>query len=278
MFGDVLVPLDGSELSARALQPAAALARANQSALSVVSYTSAWNHDQLRGSVEEQCAGVDAPGLSVTVEPAGPGIVERLTEFVEGHPSALVVMSTIGRGSTGALLGSVAEGVLAKTFGPAMLIGPECVTKGFEVGGTIVVGLDGSPYAESILPVVESWAIGLPYEVEIVSVIDPDDVVTIAGAGTGAPPPDLGQESSYVHNRARDVEGVIGRPVDFDVLHGSNPARALVEYADARPAAMLALATHGRSGLARLVMGSVSMHVVHRARCPVLAVRPPDMA
>lgn len=275
MFGDVLVPLDGSELSARALVPGAAVARANDSALRVVSYTSAWNHDQLLEAVERQCSTLDVPKLSVSVEPAGPGVVERLAELVEARPSSLVVMSTIGRGSTGALLGSVAEGVLERTFGPAILVGPECVTRGFEVGGTILVGLDGSSYSESILPVVESWAIGLDYEIEIVSVLDPDEVMAATGSGTV---PLGGIETGYVHNRARDAAQVIGRAVDFDVLHDPNPARALVEHAASQRSAMIAVATHGRSGLARLVMGSVSMHVVHRAPCPVLAIRPPDLA
>ncbi len=274
MFGDVLVPLDGSELSARALVPGAAVARANGSPLTVVSYTSAWNHDQLLAAVERQCSGIDVPNLSVSVEPAGPGIVERLAELVQARPSSLVVMSTIGRGSTGALLGSVAEGLLERTFGPAILVGPECVTEGFEVGGTILVGLDGSRYSESILPVVESWAIALGYEVEIVSVLDPDEVMAATASGVGQPNI---VETGYVHNRAREAAHVIGREVDFDVLHDSNPARALVDHAGSQRSAMIAVATHGRSGLARLVMGSVSMHVVHRAPCPVLAIRPPDL-
>ncbi len=274
MFGDVLVPLDGSELSARALVPGAAVARANDSALMVVSLTSAWNHDQLLSAVERQCSTVDAPRLTVSVEPAGPGVVERLSELVEARPSSLIVMSTIGRGSTGALLGSVAEGVLERTFGPAVLVGPECITDGFEVGGTILVGLDGSAYSESILPVVEAWAIGLSYEIEIVSVLDPEEVLAVTGSPNV---PAGGIESGYVHNRARDASRVIGRDVEFDVLHDSNPARALVQHATTQGSAMIAVATHGRSGLARLVMGSVSMHVVHRAPCPVLAIRPPNL-
>ncbi len=274
MFGDVLVPLDGSELSARALVPGAAVARANESPLRVVSYTSAWNHEQLLVAVERQCSTLDVPNLSVSVEPAGPGVIERLTELVEARPSSLVVMSTIGRGSTGALLGSVAEGVLERTFGPAILVGPECVTESFDVGGTILVALDGSSYAESILSVAEAWAIGLSYDIEIVSVLDPGQVMAATTSGR-APPGAI--ETGYVHNRARDAAEVIGRDVQFDVLHDSNPARALVEHAASQHSDMIAVATHGRSGLARLVMGSVSMHVVHRAPCPVLAIRPPDL-
>ena len=277
MFGEVIVPVDGSALSARALGPGAALARARDAALTAVSYTSDWNHDQLKEAIATQCSTVDAPGLSMIVEPAGPGIVTRLAELVEARPSALVVMSTIGRGLTGALLGSVAEALLERTSGPAVLIGPECSTDDFQVGGTIVAGLDGSEHSEAILPVVEEWAVALPYEIELATVIDPDELAAALAPTDGIATDRELVESGYVHNRARDAAEAIGRSVDFEVLHDSNPSRALVRFAEAESAAMLALATHGRGGLARLVMGSVSMHVVHRAPCPVLAVRPPGL-
>ena len=84
MFGDVIVPLDGSDLSARALVPGAALAKTLDSTLRVVSYTTAWNHDAIVSAVTRQCEAIDSPGLSVTVEPAGPGIIERLSDLRRG--------------------------------------------------------------------------------------------------------------------------------------------------------------------------------------------------
>jgi nucleotide-binding universal stress UspA family protein len=51
------------------------------------------------------------------------------------------------------------------------------------------------------------------------------------------------------------------------------PAEEIVRFADARDADLIVMGTHGRTGLAHLVMGSVAEHVVRAAPCPVLLVR-----
>jgi nucleotide-binding universal stress UspA family protein len=51
------------------------------------------------------------------------------------------------------------------------------------------------------------------------------------------------------------------------------PAEEIVRYADARDADLIIMGTHGRTGVAHLVMGSVAEHVVRTAPCPVLLVR-----
>ena len=51
------------------------------------------------------------------------------------------------------------------------------------------------------------------------------------------------------------------------------PAEAIVDLAEAENAEMIVLATHGRTGLPRLIMGSVAEAVVRRAKCPVLTVK-----
>ncbi len=63
-----------------------------------------------------------------------------------------------------------------------------------------------------------------------------------------------------------------GRPVHSTVL-GGNPASEIVGYVRERGFDLLVLATHGRTGLARFVLGSVAERVVREATCPVLVVR-----
>ena len=76
-------------------------------------------------------------------------------------------------------------------------------------------------------------------------------------------------ETAYLRSLAN------GDPhIDFDVLHSTHPAHELADLADRSPVDLLVMATHGRSGWSRLTLGSVAMNVVHRARCPVLVVRP----
>jgi universal stress protein A len=52
-----------------------------------------------------------------------------------------------------------------------------------------------------------------------------------------------------------------------------NPARAIVQTARDLPADLIVIATHGRTGLKHVLLGSVAEHVVQRAPCPVLIVR-----
>jgi nucleotide-binding universal stress UspA family protein len=51
------------------------------------------------------------------------------------------------------------------------------------------------------------------------------------------------------------------------------PAQAIVDYATATGTGLVVMGTHGRTGLAHLLMGSVAEHVVRTAPCPVLTVR-----
>jgi universal stress protein A len=70
------------------------------------------------------------------------------------------------------------------------------------------------------------------------------------------------------------------RPLDAAVpcvhkLLIGDPADAIVQLADAEHADFIVMGTHGRTGLSRLLMGSVAEAVVRRANCPVLTVKQP---
>lgn len=57
-------------------------------------------------------------------------------------------------------------------------------------------------------------------------------------------------------------------------IRGGSPGDVICQYAREHEVDLLILGTHGRSGLTRLLMGSVAEEVVRRAHCPVLTVRP----
>jgi len=75
----------------------------------------------------------------------------------------------------------------------------------------------------------------------------------------------------------REAEFVIGRPVETKVLTG-NAAEAIQRFAQEGAFDLIVLGTHGRSGLKRLVLGSVAERVVRLAHCPVLVMRGPSAA
>lgn len=84
---------------------------------------------------------------------------------------------------------------------------------------------------------------------------------------------DLGVlESAYVRRLARHI----GRDAQWEVLHGSDPAASILDFA--HPDGVVVMSTHGRTGLARLFAGSVAAEIVAGSARPVVVLRPPDTA
>ncbi len=90
--------------------------------------------------------------------------------------------------------------------------------------------------------------------------------------------PDVARQEAHdlerlVSGWRTDAERLAGRPVRVAVLSGE-PADEIVKFARENALDLVVVATHGRRGLRRLVLGSVAERVVRTAPCPVLAVRP----
>ncbi len=81
-------------------------------------------------------------------------------------------------------------------------------------------------------------------------------------------------ESVQVERQARSAQKELGKLVNFEVLHGKKPAKVLLERLDASGARIMAMATHGATGLSRVATGSVTSNVVRHAKCPVMVMRP----
>jgi nucleotide-binding universal stress UspA family protein len=69
------------------------------------------------------------------------------------------------------------------------------------------------------------------------------------------------------------ANGIADLPIETRVLVGS-PGPAIVETAKAVQADLIVMGTHGRSGLMRVLMGSVAEYVLRHALCPVLTIKP----
>ena len=66
------------------------------------------------------------------------------------------------------------------------------------------------------------------------------------------------------------------RQIDIDVVVNQQPARGILDYAAADNADLVSIATHGRSGAARVLLGSTADKVIRGANTPILIVRPVD--
>lgn len=187
-----------------------------------------------------------------------------LRDVIADQPDAVICMGVdASGGALDVLLGSISEDILRSGHNRCFLIGPEVDADVPVASGPVVVCVDGSDHAESILEDAAAWAGSTGSTTWLVTV-----------RGDGQLPPDL-DETAYLHRLADHLET---SDTEWEVLHGKDTARAIVDFAEQRGAGSIVMATHGRSGLRRLTMGSVALQVVHRAQCPVLVRRPPMLS
>lgn len=268
MFQQVVVPIDGSAASWKAVSVAARMAAAVDGKLEVV-----WVVDRVGavgGAEAELAAGLDRIGpLPVPIDAeviASDSVATALADHFESRVGAIFVMSSHGHGRSVGVLGGVANELLRKTFGPIVVVGPHVADDAGAIDGRLVVPLDGSPHAETILPIVSAWVVEFSAVAWLVEVVEPlllkgDDII----------------ESAYPARCARKLAVDTGHEIEFDVLHDRNPSQAITGYADHTGASLIMLSTHGRTGLSRLRMGSVAADVVRHATCPVVLYRPPHL-
>lgn len=143
----------------------------------------------------------------------------------------------------------------------------------------ILIPLDGSPLAESVIPQVAAVARLISGGVTLLRAA-PMPVLFEAVAGGIAPTISSAElwQQEYDEAHAYLKEAVKrpefeGLPVKAEIIE-DQPAHAIVEYARNAEVAMVAMATHGRTGLSRWVFGSVAEKVLHAAPKPLLLVRP----
>lgn len=269
----VLVPVDGSVLAARAAEVGLILARRLDVPLRYLAAAdSSANAMMLRVRMGAQLRTRRLPP-AVPIVVTEPDAARAIAEVADELP-AVVCMATHGRGRVrGAIAGSVAEAVLRRLPAPVLLTGPEFDPARHADPVRIVACVDGSPESEAILPVAVRWARDLHLALELVTVLHPQlsrQLITL-------PPQDDLLEDMQLHRLADRLRRDSGQDVQWETLHGTDPVPAIVHYATSRPGTLLALTTHGRSGLSRAVMGSVAARLAHTSPTPLL-VRGPSAA
>jgi nucleotide-binding universal stress UspA family protein len=176
-------------------------------------------------------------------------------------------MTTRGRGAVRkALFGSVSEEVVRTTSAPVLLLGPS-FSRGWELGlePLVIAGLDGSEWASGAASDAGALAAALHGRVLALEVVRPSDVVTV-----GRGPED---DAATLRRVAEELEAR-GVPAEWRLVDAFDPSDALTREARERRAACIAVASHGRTGVARAVLGSVAASTVRHAPCPVLVRGP----
>ncbi len=282
----ILVPLDGTLLSERIFGLARWVpARRNTELvlLSVLKRGEAWAQEQ-DDTVESTCDYLDwrrhllledYPGrVRYAIRVGDPA--DEIVQFADEFEPSLIAMATHGRaGLARWRRGSVTETVLRRSRFPVLTANPEGLNAIDELHPVtfrkILVALDGSERSARVLPTVVAIAqlhgssVTLLHILEVPAAYPPPLVPTTPPFSEG-----------FVLEPWRSALAAAGVSVEAVSIVGSPAATILATVRD-RSADLLALATHGRSGLPRLVFGSVAEQVIRHCRCPVLVQRTAEL-
>ena len=275
----ILVPLDGSRLSEAIVPLAEALARDYDAQLLLVRALRTLNSAEaevkaqeeaevyLRGMADE----LTARGLRVEWKVWYDEPDRAIADAARFNAVDLITMTTHGRGGLSRLMfGSVAESLVRMAPVPVLLVRGELA---WQPGGLrkIVVPLDGSERSEAILPVVERLA--GPFDLAI----EPLPAYAAAEISSARTEEMIGLEEAdaegYLRKAATPLEAKglrvtrsVGRGLAVDVI---------LRRAEEAAAGLIAMSTHGRTGVGRLLIGSVAERVLRSAPVPVLLWKAP---
>ncbi len=312
MYRRMLVPLDGSELSEVVFPYVKELAarldievvllhvRSPEEKKKASLYQAYIKHkvEVVQRQMEDVRGEIGGELLSVRGENAVGDPVEEILRYVDESEADLVLMATHGRsGIRRFVMGSVAEKVLQASSVPVLLV-PARVSQQIAYDRwpmrRILVPLDGSELAESVLSHVETLAKQRgagPVEVVLFIVCEPTVMLDYY-----PPSARFGTPGGAVHVMPQDYAkgaaakqkivckqyliGVKNKLCDSGIsarveVRVGKPAEEIIDYVEANPFHIIVMSTYGRSGLSRWAYGSVAAKVLQKAPSPVFLVRPP---
>ncbi len=301
MYRSLLVPLDGSAFAEHALLLALGLARRAGAALNVVQVhvpfalmyadsLSLGSYEAEARVLEQERAYLDgivkrlaslAPVAVTSALLEGPVVAEMLSGQAAVTKADLVVMTTHGRGPLSRLwLGSVADEMVRRATTPVLLVRPH--EKGVDLAAEpglrhVLIPLDGSELAEKVLEPARALGGLMEADFTLLRVYGPAiDVAPLTDAVReeveGAVEQFRVRAEEYLRRVAEGFRGQ-GCNVQTHAVLGQYPASAILDAAQGLGVSLIALETHGRRGLPRLLLGRVADKVIRGASVPVLVHR-----
>jgi nucleotide-binding universal stress UspA family protein len=299
MIRRVLIPFDGSELAERVIPHLLRFVAPERTELLLMTALSSsifpLFNDTLRSLTVERSilsheseASEQVHAVTQQLDQLGFSVE---SQFLQGTPAEsilrlsqeanvdLIAMSTHGRTGLGlALLGSVADEVVRHACPPVFLVPAQTVAKSDPLPRTILLPLDGSPLAETAIPVARQFAQNTGASIHLLRVVEPHDD---ADESTDEPisylPGDIGEQpisrqAACYLERIRLRLQFSGTVSHCQIAQG-NPSDAIVRIAHEKNADVIVMSTHARTGVERLLHGSVVGQVISKTRCPLLLMR-----
>jgi nucleotide-binding universal stress UspA family protein len=301
MFNRILVPLDGSPLAASTLPYALSLAAASDASLTLLTVVQPMQllsdnyipYDASLEATQLAAAGAALDVMADSLRHAGARVTtgvtvgsaaDQILRYTEENGIDCIAMATHGRG--GAFhwaFGSVARKVLTSASVPTLVVrakdAPAHPATAAKIG-RILLPLDGSERAESVLPLVTDLARSFGATVTLARIVP-----FPGGIYFGSPYAPMVAAETFDDTMARDRDAAkaylqmvadrlraAGVAAETVIQDGDATSRLLRLLADTQ-FDLVVMATHGRTGIPRFVLGSVAERMIEASQTPVLLVR-----
>jgi nucleotide-binding universal stress UspA family protein len=283
----ILFPTDFSECAEHAFQQAAYLADQYGAALHVLHVRETRKPDlvpriqlseeeileQLQGSIQDAPLLRDEPHVRlIRSEVRRVSASVGILEYADEHRIDLIVMGTHGRhGVSRLLVGSVAEEVVRLATCPVLTVRhDQCEPR--NVIQNILVPIDFSERSEQALWFAADLARSYRAELALLHVVE-----EVALPGVYGLDPVPVHTPDVIERAQSSLDALIQQlpeavPATANVLPG-HAARDILDYAGRKDVDLIVIATHGRTGIEHLLLGSVAEKVVRLAPCPVCTMR-----
>ncbi len=280
-YRKILVAIDGSLTSLHALEESFKLAQNEGSWLTVVSVIPSYTGDLDLVAIGDVMASMRKPcdeALKKAEELAQKHKVmiktvcdegepyERIIDLAQAENSDLIVLGRRGlRRLERVLVGSVTARVIG--YSPVdVLVIPRDTTVGFK---NVLIATDGSRYSSSAEKKAIDFAVSYGGALTVISVVDVPSELYAESPGTVDEL--IKKAKTYVERVKKDAEAS-GIKVETLVKEGE-AYRVITDTAGELSADIIVMGSHGRTGLRRLLMGSVTEKVIGHTPCPVLVVK-----
>ncbi|MEM8995626.1 MAG: universal stress protein [Acidobacteriota bacterium] len=292
----ILVPTDFSACSEVALRQAMAFARRDGGTLHIVHVMPSFENnpyipmqsgewgaffvqqeENARDLLEEWIGKFDTEGLDVERHlPLGAAAAPAILGLAEEIGAELIVVGAYGRrGFRRLFFGSVTQEIVRHAECAVLTVRESAEPIIKEWPDRILVPVDLSAPCEHALKAVPTMA-GPGTRIDLVHVIDLLNTLPVAAGAVGLSFPEArANADGAVRRFIAETDGgpdLDAGHVTFEIIEG-RPAEALAEYAAERGVDLLVIATHGLSGLNRLLLGSVTERLLRQVDCPVLTLR-----
>ncbi|MDO8568926.1 MAG: universal stress protein [Dehalococcoidales bacterium] len=288
MYERILAPLDGSGNAEIVLPYAEEIAAKFGAEIDLVSVAESGTTDVrhlLRSYLEHITEQVvrdvrewsPVKELAVNIEVLAGKPADQIVDYAGKAGAGLIVLANRGSSGQGPwFLGSTAAKILRATEKPVLLVRAAAGEKALRqrrLIKRILLPLDGSDTGEAAIPHAEMLAKILGAELVLFEVVEPEQ--TWSGE-VSYPTPEKQDRRKlfalpYLEGAANPLKRK-GLAVGTAVAIGS-PADQIIDYAKANAIDLIAMSTHGHSGMGRWVFGSVTDKVLHAGETPVLVVR-----